>query len=672
MINLVRRLSQELILGLDGCPLAIEQASADLLMQGPLSVPTLKRYLSQISDEYTRLMDIEPERSECYYDKDRSLIGTFNLLKKPLQMQSTDAIDILTLISFFGRNNIFMSILTTQVSHDQDPIMDLAPSAGRALSSYQDSGIFRWAAKLSDESFKRAVMALQKFSCIKVRFTADDIHSFSVQNAIQRWCEGILPLEEKERWSVLAAYTISQSLCLQEKLTPQRAYFPILRHLDKFLFSNARFIQIQAPHGDLCWKAWMISLRFARFYSLHNAFKEARISIERAVNYERLIRGETWLTDISSLKRFQALATYTQDDGDFPKAAEAFLSLLSACKDVFGSDHPFALEIARQSSDLHSRMAHDAQLSLQASQAASKRQQVLLERHNLVAASVIPVFDEDEETDEEYRLRTEVDGFREAIGDDDPETQQLVRKLAELYIREKKWTKAKLLLEDICKQCLSVPQDKSRFRHGLACFSQYIMACEATASRIGPLLDIFQKALPEADIEATDAFGYTPLHIAANEGNLTMVQLLIEGGANITAKTKTGYTPLHLSLLKNHMKVARLLCQKGADIQARDREKRTPLHVACAWGDEGAEAVQWLLVMGAHINIADIDGRTPLHYAALFAIDEKAMRVIRILLDQGANINAKDKNGETPFNVAVSGNRGEIAKLLRKGGAKKS
>lgn len=100
------------------------------------------------------------------------------------------------------------------------------------------------------------------------------------------------------------------------------------------------------PDVVYCWKAWLISLRFARFYSLSKAFKDAQNSLERAINYERIIYAETWLETFTSLRRLRAMATYTQEDGNHIKAAEAFISLLSACEGVVGSDLSFTLELA--------------------------------------------------------------------------------------------------------------------------------------------------------------------------------------------------------------------------------------------------------------------------------------------------------------------------------------
>lgn len=149
----------------------------------------------------------------------------------------------------------------------------------------------------------------------------------------------------------------------------------------------------------------------ARFYSLHKTFKDARTSIERAINYERIIHAETWLRTLPSLTRFQAMATYTQDDGDHSKAAEAFVSLLSACKGVVGSDDTFTLEVAEQSNSLQRRIARDRQHLAQASQGGYQEKQGRLEGHDPRMLPNLPLDNDEEEpeTDEQYRLREEVE-----------------------------------------------------------------------------------------------------------------------------------------------------------------------------------------------------------------------------------------------------------------------
>ncbi len=48
----------------------------------------------------------------------------------------------------------------------------------------------------------------------------------------------------------------------------------------------------------------------------------------------------------------------------------------------------------------------------------------------------------------------------------------------------------------------------------------------------------------EGICEIRDHSDYTPLHNAAWNGNLEMVKLLLDAGANITARSYSGSTPL--------------------------------------------------------------------------------------------------------------------------------
>lgn len=63
-------------------------------MLGPLSSRVLRQYLPRLEDEYARLMTIKPDQFECFYDEDRSIISTFNLLKNAIQEYSIDAIGL--------------------------------------------------------------------------------------------------------------------------------------------------------------------------------------------------------------------------------------------------------------------------------------------------------------------------------------------------------------------------------------------------------------------------------------------------------------------------------------------------------------------------------------------------------------------------------------------------
>ena len=57
------------------------------------------------------------------------------------------------------------------------------------------------------------------------------------------------------------------------------------------------------------------------------------------------------------------------------------------------------------------------------------------------------------------------------------------------------------------------------------------------------------------------------------------VKLLINHGADVTARDETLRTPLHLAAFSGSTKTVQLLIEHGADVTAQDRRKKTPLHL---------------------------------------------------------------------------------------------
>ncbi|HOT51462.1 MAG TPA: ankyrin repeat domain-containing protein, partial [Candidatus Hydrogenedentes bacterium] len=62
-----------------------------------------------------------------------------------------------------------------------------------------------------------------------------------------------------------------------------------------------------------------------------------------------------------------------------------------------------------------------------------------------------------------------------------------------------------------------------------------------------------------ADINAADINGFTPLHIAAEQGHVRMVKLLMSRGANVNLRNSEGRTPLKIAQDSNNDEVAALL-----------------------------------------------------------------------------------------------------------------
>ena len=122
-----------------------------------------------------------------------------------------------------------------------------------------------------------------------------------------------------------------------------------------------------------------------------------------------------------------------------------------------------------------------------------------------------------------------------------------------------------------------------------------------------------------ADIIAED--GETALMQAAREGDLAVMRLLVDRGADVNARTDRGWTALMSAasgeLVGYKEAAVRFLVEHGADIHAQDHHGRTALLVAVWWPFGPSEAAVRLLVdQGADVNARDRNGMTVLMHAA--------------------------------------------------------
>ena len=125
-----------------------------------------------------------------------------------------------------------------------------------------------------------------------------------------------------------------------------------------------------------------------------------------------------------------------------------------------------------------------------------------------------------------------------------------------------------------------------------------------------------------ADIEARGTLkiendvikGCTPLWAAAASGHLNVVKLLIERNADVDGRTSTDSTPLRVAAYDGHLDVVRCLFERGADVNARTITENTPLMVACYRGH--LSVVTYLINKGAFVDLQAKDGNAALHYAA--------------------------------------------------------
>ncbi|WKT54412.1 Ankyrin repeat [Fusarium oxysporum f. sp. vasinfectum] len=83
-----------------------------------------------------------------------------------------------------------------------------------------------------------------------------------------------------------------------------------------------------------------------------------------------------------------------------------------------------------------------------------------------------------------------------------------------------------------------------------------------------------------ADAAAANEYGRTPLHEASENSHLEIAKMLLEKEADAGTANKYGWTPLHEASKNGHLKIAKMLLEKGADAGAATKDGRTPLHEA--------------------------------------------------------------------------------------------
>jgi ankyrin repeat protein len=120
--------------------------------------------------------------------------------------------------------------------------------------------------------------------------------------------------------------------------------------------------------------------------------------------------------------------------------------------------------------------------------------------------------------------------------------------------------------------------------------------------------------------------GLTPLHWAAEAGNVEKAKRLIADGADANARNRNGDTPLHFAARAGKLEMVRLLVGAGADCESKGCHSATPLHQAIA--SANPDIVEYLLSVGANPNITNSRGLTPLALGEKLLRDKEAARFI--------------------------------------------
>jgi ankyrin repeat protein len=148
------------------------------------------------------------------------------------------------------------------------------------------------------------------------------------------------------------------------------------------------------------------------------------------------------------------------------------------------------------------------------------------------------------------------------------------------------------------------------------------------------------------------------LIVAAREYNVLEARRLLSVEAEVNAKDRYGFTPLSWASENGHVQIFKELVEHGADSEAKDNVEWTPLHYACR--HDHLALVNELLIRGANLEAKTNLGDTPLHWACF----NDHLPVVKALLSGGANILAANNGGRLPIDHAVRQGHSEVSKYL--------
>jgi len=117
-------------------------------------------------------------------------------------------------------------------------------------------------------------------------------------------------------------------------------------------------------------------------------------------------------------------------------------------------------------------------------------------------------------------------------------------------------------------------------------------------------------ARPDIRVEVRNSQDESPLMLAALHGDLEMCRALIERDADVN---KPGWAPLHYAATNSHIAVMQLLLEQHAYIDAASPNGSTPLMMAAMYGN--ASAVKLLLESGADPSLKNELGLTAIDFA---------------------------------------------------------
>ncbi|KAK1357354.1 Ankyrin repeat-containing protein [Heracleum sosnowskyi] len=176
------------------------------------------------------------------------------------------------------------------------------------------------------------------------------------------------------------------------------------------------------------------------------------------------------------------------------------------------------------------------------------------------------------------------------------------------------------------------------------------------------MVKVLMETHPELSM-TVDMANTTALHTAATQGHREVVHYLLELESSLaTIARSNGKTALHSAARNGHLEIVKALLSKEPGLATRtDKKGQTALQMASK--GQNIEVVEELIKADpSSINLTDNKGNTALHIATR----KGRAQIVRVLLAQSeTNTKAVNRSNETALDTAEKTNQAEIAPILQ-------
>jgi ankyrin repeat protein len=183
----------------------------------------------------------------------------------------------------------------------------------------------------------------------------------------------------------------------------------------------------------------------------------------------------------------------------------------------------------------------------------------------------------------------------------------------------------------------------------------YWAAAKNDTSILFILLEAMSKYGTNVNIE-DNLIGRSPLHVAAANGNVEAVRLLISYGASINQRDAWGWTAFDCALVLGNAEVMNALIGRGTKIDIKD-----PLKILLAISPCNTFAAYLPL---KQLEVYDYVIKLIQGYSLCYAAKCCDMQKVYNLLASGVNANASSDLGSTALREAAKGGHKEVAEIL--------